>query len=91
MAPIPHLVLQGTALDSDDNATVLLLPRPSPNGQFLLYFKMAGSNRVGDDGSGDPTPVATPTIPLTTRWYVAQADGTNPVALPQGVVDAVWQ
>jgi Tol biopolymer transport system component len=86
----PHQVVKGTALDSNDNATMILLPRPSPNGQFLLYLKVTGSNRVGNPVSGDPTPVATPTIPLTTRWYVAQADGTNPVALPQGVIDAVW-
>ena len=88
----PHQMLKGTALDSDENATVLLLPSPSPNGQFLLYLKATGSNRVGNDGgSGDPTPVATPTIPLTTRWYVAQADGKNPVALPSGITEVAWQ
>lgn len=85
----PHQVVAGTALDSQDNATVQLVPHPSPDGQRLLYLQATGSNRAVD--TGDPTPQPTPTIPLTTRWYVAQADGSNPVALPAGVKEAVWQ
>lgn len=85
----PHQVIAGTAFDSQDNATVQLLPRPSPDGHMLLYLQITGSGRSVD--SGDPTPQPTPTIPLTSRWYVAQADGSNPMPLPQGVKEAVWR
>ena len=85
----PHQVIAGTALDSQQNATVQLLPHPSPDGHMLLYLQVRGSDRVIEDGIVTPQP--TPTIPLTTRWYVAQADGSNPVPLPQGVKEAVWR
>lgn len=85
----PHQVVAGTALDSQQNATVQLVPSPSPDGRMLLYLQVTGSNR--EINSGDPTPQPTPTIPLTTRWYVAQADGSNPVSLPQGVKEAAWR
>ncbi|HEY7124689.1 MAG TPA: hypothetical protein VH540_12110 [Ktedonobacterales bacterium] len=85
----PHLIVAGTALDSQQNATLQLVPAPSPDGKLLLYLQVKGSNR--EVNSDDPAPQPTPTIPLTTQWYVAQADGSNPVALPQGVQEAVWQ
>lgn len=85
----PHQVVAGTALDNQQNATVQLVPSPSPDGRMLLYFQATGSNRAVD--SSDPTPQPTPTEPLTTRWYIAQADGTNPMPLPSGISDVVWR
>lgn len=85
----PHQVVAGTALDSQQNATVQLAPSPSPDGRMLLYLQATGSNRNVDPT--DPTPEPTPTIPLTTQWYVAQADGSNPQPLPQGISEAVWR
>ena len=85
----PRQVVAGTALDSQDNATVQLVPSASPDGKMLLYLQVRGSNRAVD--TGDPTPQPTPTIPLTTQWYVAQADGNNPVPLPQGISNVVWR
>jgi hypothetical protein len=82
-------VLAGKAVDSQGNETVLVVPHPSPDGHLLLYLQVTGSTRTPDDGSGTPQP--TPTIPLTARWYVAQADGTNPIPLPQGIAEAAWQ
>lgn len=79
----PHRVVAGTALDSQQNATVQLVPSPSPDGHMLLYFQVRGSNRGVDDPA--------PTIPLTSQWYIAHADGSNPQPLPQGISDVVWR
>jgi hypothetical protein len=79
----PHQVVAGTALDSQQNATVQLVPSPSPDGSMLLYFQVRGSNRGVDDPA--------PTIPVTTQGYIAQANGSNPVALPPGVKEAAWR
>ncbi len=78
-------VVAGTVLDSDKNATVQLVPHPSPDGQMLLYLQAAGSDKGVDDP--DPPPAGS----TITQWYVAQADGSNPVALPKGVIEAVWR
>lgn len=85
----PHQIVAGTALDGQQNATLALAPALSPDGKLLLYLQVRGSHRAAN--SSDPTPQPTPTIPLTTQWYVAQADGSSPIALPQGIQEAAWQ
>lgn len=74
-----HVVVSGTADDSQMQATVEMLGSFSSNGHQLLYIQLKGS---ADESSR---------APVATRWYVAQADGSNPIPLPQGITEAVWQ
>jgi hypothetical protein len=84
----PHQVVAGTAPDSQHPTTIQLVPHPSPDGHLLLYLQASGGDTLD---LGDGTPPPTPPVPLTTRWYVAQADGTNPVPLPPDVTQVVWR
>lgn len=80
-----HRVAAGTTLDSQGNATVEILPRPSPDGRMLLYLQLQGNTNSGNLPTG--------------QWYVAQADGANPMPLAQVTlgsafaqpIDAVWR
>ena len=74
-----HQIVAGTPLDSQNVATAQLLPSLSPDGTLLLYLQAHGS-------TANDTNVAE-----TNQWFVAHADGSNPVALPQGVSEAAWQ
>ncbi len=79
----PHQIIPGTQLDSQHVATVQLVPSLSPDSTLLLYLQAHGSSI--DDANGNPT------VPETNQWYIAHADGSNPVALPQGTTEAAWQ
>jgi hypothetical protein len=84
-----HVIIPGTPFDSQGNATVNVVPRPSPDGTMLLYAQIRGTDN----------PDATT---ATGQWYTAQADGTKVTPLPQagfqinyrssgGVFEMVWR
>jgi Tol biopolymer transport system component len=72
-------VVAGAPNDSQDQATVAMAPRLSPDGSLLLYLQLQGAN--GQPGSGS----------VTSQCYVAHADGSNATPLPQGSTEAVWR
>ncbi|HEU5367482.1 MAG TPA: hypothetical protein VFU69_03420, partial [Ktedonobacterales bacterium] len=74
-----HQVVAGTTNDSQDQATVAMLPSLSPDGSLLLYLQLHGAN--GTPGSGS----------VSSQCYVAKSDGSNATALPQGASFAVWR
>lgn len=73
-----HQVVAGATNDSQGNATVQTMPSVSPDGTLLLYLQLHGSN----SGIGGT---------VTYQGYVAQTDGSNATALPQGASLAVWR
>ncbi len=75
-----HQVIAGAAPDSQQQATVQMLPGVSPDGSLLLYLQLQGSAASGGNGA-----------PATWQCYVAHADGSQPTALPQGASAAVWR
>jgi Tol biopolymer transport system component len=77
-----HKIIAGAAPDSQQQATVQLLPSVSPDGSLLLYLQAQGSNASGIDN---------PSGPATLQCYVARADGSQATALPQGASSAVWR
>ncbi len=74
-----HQVVAGATNDSQDQATVAMLPSLSPDGSLLLYLQLHGAN--GAPGSGS----------VSSQCYVAKSDGSNATALPQGASAAVWR
>lgn len=74
-----HQLVAGAPNDSQDQATVAMLPSLSPDGSLLLYLQLHGAN--GQPGSGS----------VTSQCYVAQPDGSNATPLPQGSTEAVWR
>ncbi len=82
-----HLLIAGTPLDAQGQATVDVAPQPSPDGTLLLYAQIQGGDRDSDTANG--------------QWYIAQADGTNQVPLlqatfqsspfPTGVTEMIWR
>ncbi len=76
-----HMIVAGTADDSNMEATVEMLPSPSPDGNLLLYLQLHGSDILGS--SNNPQ--------TTAHCYVAQPDGTGAVQVPQGATWAVWR
>jgi WD40 repeat protein len=75
-----HIVIPGTAIDSQNHVTIQVLGGLSPNRQ-MLYLQIKGTYYA------DPPDNAQ----LTEQWYVAQADGSNPQPLPQGISNVVWR
>lgn len=86
-----HLLVSGSQLDSQGNATVDVAPQPSPDGKMLLYVRVRGTDL-------DPNTI------VQGQWYLAQDDGTGQTALPQmsfqftengngfgGVGEIVWR
>jgi Tol biopolymer transport system component len=73
-----HQVVAGATNDSQGIATVQTLPDVSPDGTLLLYLQLHGPN-TGIGGT------------VTYQCYVAQTDGSNITALPQGASFAVWR
>lgn len=79
-----HMIVAGTPLDSQGNATVEVVPTPSPDGRMLLYLHLQGNNQSRGFPAG--------------QWNVAQADGANPVPLPGTTLgsgytslEAIWR
>lgn len=79
-----RMIVAGTPLDSQGNATVEVVPTPSPDGQMLLYLQLHGN----DQSRGFPA----------SQWYVVQADGAKPVPLPEAAlgsgyapIEAIWR
>jgi Tol biopolymer transport system component len=75
----PHQIVAGTPNDSQDQATVVVLPSISPDGSRLLYLRLQGAN--GEPGVGS----------VASQCFVAGLDGSNAVSLPQGTSLAVWR
>ncbi|HEU5200053.1 MAG TPA: hypothetical protein VFU32_10465 [Ktedonobacterales bacterium] len=74
-------LIAGTADDAQMNATAVFAPSLSPDGK-LLYAQAQGSDNPDTAGTSQ-TPA--------TQWYIAQADGSHPQPLPQGISDVVWR
>ena len=72
-------IISGAPNDSQNQATVEMLPSLSPDGSLLLYLQLHGAN--GQQGVGS----------VTSQCYVAQPDGSHATALPQGATSAVWR
>lgn len=79
-----RMIVAGAPLDSQKNATVEVAPTPSPDGRMLLYLQLQGNDHSQNFPSG--------------QWYVAEADGTNSVPLPQATlgsgyapIEAIWR
>jgi hypothetical protein len=71
----------------NNQATIEVAPRLSPDGSRLLYLEVHGD---AVDAAGVGT--------ATARWYVAQADGSGALPLPHGtisaqlhIVEAIWR
>ena len=77
----PQKIFAGAADDSQMNATVDMLPSPSPDGTLLLYLQLHGSDILGSGGNQSPT----------SQWYVGQPDGASAMLLPQSATWAVWR
>ncbi|HEY7356158.1 MAG TPA: hypothetical protein VH590_06810 [Ktedonobacterales bacterium] len=74
-----HQVVAGAKNDSQNQATVAMLPSLSPDGALLLYLQLHGDN--GAPGSGS----------ASSQCYVAKSDGSNATALPKGASAAAWR
>jgi WD40 repeat protein len=74
-----HQIVAGAPNDSHNQATVVMLPRLSPDGSLLLYLQLRGAN--GAPGSSS----------VTSQCYVARPDGSHAAPLPPGATGAVWR
>lgn len=80
-------IIAGTPL-VNDQVTVELAPKLSPDGSRLLYLEARGVIDETDYSNSS----------VTAQWYVALADGSGAFALPQGtlaaqqnIVEAIWR
>jgi Tol biopolymer transport system component len=72
-------VIAGATNNSQNQATVAMLPSLSPDGSLLLYLQLHGDN--GQPGAGS----------VSAQCYVARPDGSQATALPRGASSAAWR